>query len=210
MGVVCSLRWVLVVLLVVLTSACATTEYTTHYGVFTAENSAGEERQFRMYWQTVHYEGWLENVDRSMPVVLETQCSQRQVKFYDKSFGRGRRCDNAKGEGIFYCTDEKQDVDWRGLPMGDNILCGAITDRYGSTDIQSLEGEVLLRLNCRPKQTQKRVGTKMKNVDVLKNSVMPYVVSTKKVDGVKSNRIEDIDLFVPQLFNHSTICDPDG
>ena len=36
---------------------CATTDYTTHYGFFEAENSAGELRQFRLYWQTVRVEG---------------------------------------------------------------------------------------------------------------------------------------------------------
>lgn len=200
---------IIVVLIAGYLSGCATTEYTTHYGIFTGENSAGEVRQFRMYWQTVHYEGWLEDIDRPLPVVLETQCSLRKLRFYDASFGRGRRCEDAKGEGIFYCTDETRDVDWRGLPMEDNVLCGAITDRFGATDIMSLEGEVLLWLNCQPEETEKRVGTKIKNVDTLKNSVMPYVVSTKKVKGVKSPKIEDIDLFVPQLFNHSSICDPD-
>lgn len=199
-----ALRLVMLVASVLYLSACATTEYTTHYGLFTAQNSAGEERQFRVYWQTLHYEGWTENVDRPLPVYLEAQCSQRKLKFYDGSFGKGRRCEDAQGEGIFYCASSAQDVDRRGLPIEDDSLCGMITDSKGSTDILSLEGEILISLNCRPKATQKRVGTKKKNIDFLMNSSLPYVVSTKKVKGA------EIDLYVPELFNHSSICDPDS
>lgn len=183
---------------------CATTDYTTHYGLFTAQNSEGEERQFRVYWQTLHYEGWTENIDRALPVHIEAQCSERKLRFYDSSFGPSRRCKDFKGEGIIYCADEERDLDRRSLPVEDNTLCGTISDGKGSTDILSLEGDVMISLDCRPKVTEKRVGTKKKNFDILKNSSLPYMVSTKKVKGDK------INLYVPELFNHSSVCDPDN
>ncbi len=193
-----------VVVLAVLVSACATTDYTTHYGIFTAENSAGEVRQFRVHWQTVRYEGWTEDKRRALPVVLQTQCSDRKLYFYDASFGAGRRCEGAEAQGIYYCGDGDQDVDRRGLAIEDDMLCGSITDRQGARDILSLEGEVLLTLQCRPKQTEVITEDEKRNVDYLLNSSIPYVISTKKIKG------KPLDELIPTISNHSSICDPDA
>jgi hypothetical protein len=184
-------------------SACATTDYVTHYGIFTAENSAGEFRQFRVYWQTLRYEGWTSNEYRAMPVVLEAQCSKRKVNLFDASFGKGRRCKGQESEGIFYCGRSQVDMDRRGLEIENNSLCASITDRSGATDILSLEGDVLLTVSCRPKKTQSKIHDKKVNVDYLLNSRVPYVVATKKIKG------GNIDALVPPLFNHSSVCDPD-
>jgi len=185
-------------------TGCATTDYTTHYGIFTAENSAGEVRQFRIHWQTVRYEGWLEDKKRALPVFLQTQCSDRRLLFYDASFGEGRRCKGVKQDGIYYCGDAERDVDRRGLPVENGAFCGSITDRNGSKDILSLEGEVLLTLQCRPKETEVITLDERKNIDYLLNSSIPYVISTKKVSG---QALEDL---IPALSNHSSICDPDA
>jgi len=185
-------------------AGCATTDYTTHYGIFTAENSAGELRQFRIHWQTVRYEGWSGNQFRALPVVLETQCSQRKLYFYDESFGPSLRCAEGDDQGIYYCTDSRKDMDRHGLALKDNIVCGTVTDRSGSNDILSLKGEVLITLSCRPKQTIKQLKNKKKNIDFLLNSELPYVVTTKKVKG------KDLSLVIPSLSTHSSICDPDA
>jgi len=186
-----------------LISACATTDYTTHYGLFTAETSAGEVRQFRIYWQTLRYEGWKKNTFRAMPLVLETQCSKRDVHFYDASFGTGRRCFGAPAEGIQFCSRSDLDVDRRGLPVENNILCGTVTDRAGSTDLLALDGELLVTISCRPKVTERTANGKKINTDYLVSSEIPYVVSTKQIQGA------DIELLIPELSSHSSICDPD-
>lgn len=190
--------------LICLLSACATTEYHTHYGWFTAENSAGELREFRVYWQTMRIEGWTSEEIRPIPVVIETQCSDRKVHLFDSSFGQGRRCRDYPGEGITYCGRSDLDVNRRGLPIEGNTLCASITDRKGSTSILDLEGEVLLYMSCRPKRTEKTRDGKKINIDYLMNSQQPYIVSTKKVKG------GDIEQLVPALFNHSSVCDPDS
>jgi len=197
-------RRVCTVVFVLLLSACATTDYTTHYGIFTAENSVGEVRQFRAYWQTLRYEGWLENTYRALPLVLETQCSKRKVRFYDASFGSGRRCAGASEEGIQFCSRSNLDVDRKGRPIENNRLCGTVTDRQGSKDLLNLEGDLLITISCRPTIAERTVkGTKI-NTDYLLGSEIPYVVSTKPVKG------SNVDLIIPELSSHSSICDPDA
>jgi len=192
------------VLVSILLSGCATTDYVTHYGIFTAENSAGELRQFRIYWQTLRYEGWTENQFRSLPVVLETQCSQRDIYLYDESFGSSRRCSKGDASGIHYCGRSAIDMDRHGLEIENNTVCLSVTDKRGSTDILSLHGDVLVTVSCRPKKIQKQIKGKKQSVDYLLNSEIPYVVSTKSIEGA------DIDLLIPTLSTHSSICDPDS
>jgi len=198
----------ILVLIVVLTfvAACATKDYVTHYGIFVAENSAGEERQFRVHWQTLRYEGWGENSYRALPVVLEAQCSQRKIYMYDESFGSGRRCANGEDGEISYCGDSSIDMDRRGLDITENTTCFSITDGFGSKDIMSLRGDVFIKVSCRPKETQKRSVEKVLNTDYLLTSAIPYSVSTKYIKGGGGN----IDVLIPELFNHSSVCDPDG
>ena len=192
------------ILLVVGLSGCATTDYQTHYGWFTAENSAGEHREFRVYWQSVRYEGWTSDETRPTPVVIEAQCSERKIELFDSSFGEGRRCKDQNGESIAYCGRSNLDMTRHGLPIENNVTCATITDRNGTSNILELEGEVLIYMSCRPRQTQKTRGSKKVNVDYLLNSKQPYIVSTKKVKG------GNIDQLVPALFNHSSVCDPDA
>ena len=190
-----------VLLLVLVLSGCATSEYTTHYGLFTAESASGELREYRVYWQTVRYQGWKSNQYRALPVILETQCSERALRFYDDSFGSGLRCNSMDGPGISYCGRAHLDSDRRGLAIEDNQVCATITDKQGATNILSLEGELLLTVSCRPQQTEKIVSGKKVSTDYLLNSEVPYVISTKSVEG------EDIDSLVPPLFNHSSVCE---
>ncbi|TNC80462.1 MAG: hypothetical protein C9356_13710 [Oleiphilus sp.] len=184
-------------------SACATSDYVTHYGIFEAENSAGEVRLFRVYWQTVRDQGWSGDRYRAFPLVLETQCSERDLRFYDASFGSGRRCLDTEEDGIHFCARSRTDEDRRGRALPDRALCGVVTDRNGAKDILSLEGEILITLDCRPKQTEKIVASEKVNTDFLMGSSIPYIVSTKIVKG------QDIDKILPAVSNHSSICDPD-
>jgi len=185
-----------------LLGGCATSDFVTHYGIFEAENSAGEQRLFRIYWQTVRYEGWTKNEYRAFPLVLESQCSQRKLYFYDTTFGEGRRCSDTDLDGIHFCARSQTDYDRRGVEIQDRSLCGVITDKQGAKDLLSLEGEILLTLNCRPKITEKRFGDEKLNTDYLMGSSIPYIISTKKVIG------EDIDKILPEVSQHSSICDP--
>ena len=197
------LRTQVTVILVLLLSACATSEYTTHYGLFTAESASGELREFRVYWQTVRYQGWKSNQYRALPVILETQCSDRALRFYDDSFGTGLRCHDMDGPGISYCGKSHLDTDKRGLAIKDNQTCASLTDRKGATNILSLEGELMLNVSCRPRETEKIVLGKKISTDYLINSEVPYIISTKSVEG------QDIDSLVPHLFNHSSVCEKD-
>lgn len=190
-----------ILILVCVLGGCATSEYTTHYGLFTAESSNGELREYRVYWQTVRYQGWKSNQYRALPVILETQCSDRALRFYDDSYGAGLRCRDMTGPGINYCGKTRLDTDRRGLAIQDNQLCASITDKQGATDILSLEGELMLTVSCRPKVSEKIVLGKKVSTDYLLNSEVPYVISTKSVEG------EDIESIVPPLFNHSSVCE---
>jgi hypothetical protein len=191
------------ILLFLLIGGCATSDFVTHYGIFEAENSSGEPRLFRVYWQTVRYEGWSKNEFRAFPLVLETQCSQRELRFYDSSFGLGRRCLDAPKEGIHACGNAQQDQNRRGGQLEDRTLCAVVPDRKGSTDLLSLEGEILITLDCRPAIAERRVGGEFENVDYLMGSSIPYIVSTKIVKG------QDVDNILPEVSQHSSICDPD-
>mgnify|MGYP003632371772 CR=1 FL=1 len=188
-------------LVLIVMTGCATAEYTTHYGLFEAESASGELRQFRVYWQTVRYQGWKKNQFRALPLVLETQCSERVLLFYDDSFGKGLRCHDMKGPGISYCGRNRLDSDRRGLDITENQTCGFITDKQGATDILSLEGELILTVSCRPRETERLVDGKKVSTDYLLNSEVPYVVSTKSIAG------ENIESLVPPLFNHSSVCE---
>jgi hypothetical protein len=190
-------------LVIQLMTACATSEFTTHYGLFTAQSASGEERQFRVYWQTIRYQGWDGNEYRALPVILETQCSERVIRLYDESFGKGLRCSDAKEPGISYCGTNNQDTDRRGLPIQEGQTCAYLTDKNGARDILSLQGDLLLTVSCRPKQTERIEARKKISTDYLLNSAVPYVISTKSVEG------EDIDALVPPLFNHSSVCEKD-
>ena len=190
--------WVLLLM-----TACATSEYTTHYGLFTAQSASGEDRQFRVYWQTIRYQGWEGNEYRAMPVILETQCSERVLRLYDESFGRGLRCSDADQPGISYCGTNRLDTDRRGLPIEEGQTCAFITDKNGARDILALEGDLLLTISCRPKQTERIEAGKKISTDYLLNSAVPYAISTKSVKG------DNIEALVPPLFNHSSVCEKD-
>jgi hypothetical protein len=185
-------------------SGCATSKYTTHYGFFDAENSDGELRQFRVVWETVEVESWKGKRFYALPLRLETQCSDRVLRFYDATARTQRACIAANERGIAYCGDASKDNDPRGLPIKNNSICGTVTNAVGAQAILRLKDEVHLTLVCEPKNSSRRDGRKKVNQDYLKPSVQPYVVATKAVEG------QDSDGHVPKLWNHSSVCDPEA
>lgn len=203
MQLLMSLKVGLLVLCVAGLQACATSRTTTHYGFFEAENSAGELRQFRLYWEVIEVEGFDERRRFTTPLVLEAQCSERALRFYDGNFRAQRSCLDNDELGIAYCGSTSLDLDHRALPIQEGKACAYATDTRGAGEIKYLGSEVQLTIRCQPKEPQVRVGRKWVNRDYLKPSAIPYVVATKSVSG--SNK----DGHVPQLWNHSSVCDPD-
>lgn len=185
-------------------NGCATTEYTTYYALFEAENSAGDWRQFRLHWQTVHREGWGGDSESVLPVVLETQCSHRKLYFYDQSFHRNRQCGDAPG--IHYCGKADQDVNPRGEPIESGRVCASLTDQAGATMIRDLRGDVTLSVRCRPSVLERQGLEEKENLDYLLTSEQPYKLSIKHVKGGG----REVENYLPQLFNHSSVCDPDS
>jgi hypothetical protein len=185
-------------------SGCATSKYTTHYGFFDAENSTGELRQFRVFWETVEVESWQGKRFYAQPLRLEAQCSARVLRFYDETARSQRTCLAEQQGGIVYCGDRRKDSDSRGLPIQDNIVCGTVTDDKGAQTILGLKGQIKINLSCEPTNASRRDGRKKVNQDYLKPSAQPYIVTTKAVAG------QERDGHVPRLWNHSSVCDPDA
>lgn len=182
---------------------CATTQYETHYAIFEAENSQGDSRLFRVYWQTVRYEGWSGESYRALPLIMETQCSERALTFYDASYGEALGCEDQVGEGIHFCGRSAQDETRRGLPIKDYQVCGTVTDRQGHKRLLELEGELLITMHCQPIKKEELVSGNKVNMDYLMSSSLPYIVSTKTVSG------RDVAKVIPEVSQHSSICDPD-
>lgn len=195
-------KCLVIVVLAILLQACATQRTTTHYGFFEAENSEGELRQFRVYWETIEVQGFDERRVYSSPFVLEAQCSDRALRFYDANFRSKRSCMNSGELGIAYCGKPTMDVDHRALPIKDGKACAYVTDSRGAGEIKKLGGKVLITMRCQPETPQVRVGRKWVNRDYLKPSSIPYVVATKAIAGSEK------DGHVPRLWNHSSVCDP--
>lgn len=185
-------------------SACSTAQYTTYYGMFEAENSAGQWRQFRLYWQAVHREGWGGDSDSVLPVVMETQCSHRKLYFYDQSFARNKQCGDMPG--IHYCASAELDEGARGEAVPTGQICAFLTDKSGATMIAELKGDVALTISCRPKVLEKQGPEEKLNMDYLLTSEQPYVIAIKSVKGGG----REVENYLPQLFNHSSVCDPDA
>jgi hypothetical protein len=183
-------------------TGCATTQYTTHYGFFEAENSAGELRQFRVLWETAIVQDWGERRRYTGPVVLEAQCSQRKMVFFDDAYPAQRACVSEDYQGIVYCGDVDADRDQRGLGIEPGSICAEVTDARGSKRISRLDSEIRITNQCQPAVTEIRKDGKVLNQDYLMPSKLPYVIATTTLKG------RDRDGHVPQLWNHSSVCDP--
>jgi len=168
-------RWSALVVYMVFLSGCAS--YYSHYGSFSAENSAGELREYLVSWQTADYPDWWWQEDESTPVTLKTQCSEREIRFLDASHQGS--C-SGETEAIAWCGTKNVDLAADVTEDGANALpCGWIAG--DAKRITELGSELQLVMRCRPAQTTVGVGDDRKNVDYLKASAVPYWVSVKKV-----------------------------
>lgn len=154
-------------------SGCAS--YSTHFGVFSASNSAGEERQFRITWMTANYPSWWIADDQTTPVRLETQCSSRIWEMPEAgSASAATDC----GPGVRACGDPARDVlVATGQPAGNSDRCMEVTN---AGRISELGREVELVVSCSPARVSREVEGEVVNVDYLRASVVPYRIRVRE------------------------------
>ncbi len=161
------------------TIGCAS--YYSHYGSFSAQNSTGEERMFVISWQTAEYPAWALQNNKSTEMVLETQCSDRKWRIADRAALQSH-CNEVNG-GIVACGDPSLDLSLSGKKLaGSDQVCLSVSDTTSSTSIAELDRHILITVNCLPVSSTHKQGDDIKNVDYLKASVVPYSVSTRKVE----------------------------
>jgi hypothetical protein len=157
-------------------SGCAS--YYTHYGAFTAANSAGEPRQFRVTWQTAEYPGWWLSDDKATPITLETQCSNREWRLESGVREEGDNKAPSCGLGIVACGEADNDIlAASGQPATAKDRCMEVTNAQRITE---LDNSVNLSVQCRPADTEVIVDDETQNRDYLRASVVPYEISVKK------------------------------
>ncbi len=169
-------RWSALTVWTILFSGCAS--YYSHYGSFSAENSAGELREYLVSWQTADYPDWWLQEDQSTPITLKTQCSEREIRFLDASHQKGKRCGDGS-QAIAWCGTEGVDLAVDDAGAVDAVPCGWIAGE--AKRISELGGQLELVMRCRPAQTTVGTGDDRKNMDYLKASEVPYWVSVRKV-----------------------------
>ena len=176
-------------------SGCAS--YKSHYSTFSAENSAGEQRQVRITWRTAEYPFWHWRSDRATPIRLETQCSRRVWRLYDPSMEP-----SCTGDGIAACGDPVLDLDReRRMLTSDRHVCVRLTDSAGSDRIMDLGRDVELTMSCFPRQTEVDMGDDTVNADYLRASVVPYNLRVRTAPlGSMTERPPELD---------DRICDVD-
>ncbi len=173
-----------------LVSGCAS--YYTHYAVFPANNSAGEERQFKLTWQTADYPDWWIMEDQSTPMTLTSQCSERKWRLVDASHDEAgqQNCAN----GIRACGDPARDL-WAetGAPVNGQQACMQVNPSKDGAEITDISSALELTVSCQPSQTNRRNGEELENVDYLRASVVPYTIYSRK--GIRGR----LDSRPPQL-----------
>ncbi|MDF0750678.1 hypothetical protein NLU14_10600 [Marinobacter sp. 71-i] len=158
-------------------AGCAS--YYTHYAVFPAENSAGEERQVKLTWQTAEYPGWWVAASKSTPITVETQCSARQWRLVDDSHDNAAQatCD----AGIRACGREGLDRLARtGEPAGESARCMAINPGNPEGRVTDIESSLALLVSCEPINTVRGSGEDAENIDYIRASTVPYTIYSRK------------------------------
>ncbi|WP_191964446.1 hypothetical protein [Marinobacter confluentis] len=167
----------LTAILPVLLSGCAS--YYTHYAVFPAQNSEGEDRQIKLTWQTADYPGWWFADDKSTPISLETQCSTRTWRIVDRTHSGasdadcapGIRACGAAGEDQF-ATEGSQDFAER--------ACVRVNPGNAEALVADISSSFELLMSCRPTRTSRLAGDESVNTDYLRASSVPYTVYSRK------------------------------
>lgn len=158
------------------TSLGGCASYQTHYGAFTASNSAGEERQFRVTWTTADYPDWWLASDEATPVLLETQCSARTWMLKDASH-RTPHNDEC-GTGIAACGDPELDIIAASGETADvNVQCMRIAN---ADRVLELDRQLQLVVACKPKETKTSIDGETVNQDYLRASVVPYSIRVRQ------------------------------
>ncbi len=159
----------------IMSSGCSTTY--SHFGRFSAENSAGEAREFLLEWETSEGLGG----SSSSEITLKTQCSARTLVFMSQ-MDQEKGCIATDGSEVVLCAQPDLDLTMDGLPVSSGTLaCGSIRGENGATRPETFGKTVELNIFCFPAETTVDSGEEKQNVDYLKASVVPYVVTVKKV-----------------------------
>ncbi|MDO6825130.1 hypothetical protein [Marinobacter sp. 1_MG-2023] len=175
--------------LLVMQAGCAT--YYSHYAMFSAENSRGAPRAVRLSWHTAEYPSWWFLADRATPILLETQCSERDWHLYDDSHAEAGTC----ARGIRACGLSGHD---RRAPEGEvagsGDVCMAVNPSDPQARIAELSGQLELLVSCEAVSDVKGEGKGAMNVDYIRASAVPYsVYSRKTVRGAMSARPPEFD-----------------
>lgn len=179
------------VLVPLLLSGCAS--YYSHYAVFPAENSQGEDRQVKLTWQTAEYPDWWVAGNKSTPITVETQCSARKWRLVDGSHDEAGQADCAKG--IRACGVEGEDVQASsGEPAGPGTRCMAINPGDPDALITNIESSLDLLVSCRPVNTERGSGDDSENIDYIRASSVPYTIYSRKAPrGRLDSRPPELD-----------------
>jgi hypothetical protein len=170
-------------------SGCAS--YYTHYAMLPAENSAGESRQVRVYWDSADYPDWWLRSDQSTTMKLETECSDRVWRLADDSHDLAGEC----GDGIRACADPGRDaVAGSGQPAAEATACMTVSSPDGAARIAELGGQFSLLVSCEPLQRQEARGDEEVNMDYIRPSAVAYTVFARRVPrGSLSARLPEFD-----------------
>jgi hypothetical protein len=161
----------------VLLTGCAS--YYTHYAVFPAENSEGEQRQIKLTWQTADYPGWWYVDDKSTPITFETQCSSRKWRLVDRT--HSRESEQSCSPGIRACGSSNVDrFVTEGSSNFDERACIRINPNDPDALVTDISSSLELLVNCSPLQTTRQSGDEVENLDYLRASPVPYTVFSRK------------------------------
>lgn len=180
----------------ILFSGCAS--YYTHYAVFPAQNSEGEDRQVKLSWQTADYPDWWFAGDKSTPITLETQCSSRKWRIVDRTHSGAS--DQSCAPGIRACGSEAADqFVTDGTGIFSNRACVRINPRDSDALVTDISSSLELLVSCKPRQVSRQRGDEQENTDYLRASLVPYTVYSRK--GTRGR----LDSKPPEL--DDSVCD---
>ncbi len=173
-------------LLLIIMNCYGCASYYSHYGSFSAQNSAGEDRLFVVSWRTAEYPSWAIQDNKATEITLEAQCSERKWLVTDSSSTESECV--MLNEGVVACGDSELDLDLAGKTLPDDTqVCVSMTDRNGAKRAAELEKAILITVSCLPESATRKEDGKVINKDYLKASVVPYSVSTQKVERYSFN-----------------------
>ncbi len=162
----------------ILVSGCSTTY--SHFGRFYAENSAGEAREFLLEWDSTS--GAFSSKSEGTDVQLTSQCSDRVIVFTRSTEGHEVACSDPGGSEAVFCGRAGADLSMDGKEIREaGRLCGYIRGTGGELAVGQFGKTVAVTLQCFPLATTQGEGDDQHNIDYLKASTVPYIVTVQKV-----------------------------